>query len=78
LIGRIYHWPWDLLVEKTSARDRRSFGGWTLVLCIVGTIVLQVIGVRDVWWFLWLAFLSLVALVPNVSSETPVEDEQHE
>ncbi len=60
--------PWDWLVAHTSARGRRAFGGWTLVFCIIGSIFFG----NKVWW---IAFLSLVALVPNISSETPVESE---
>ena len=78
MIGRIYHGPGDWFSTRFSSRDRRSFGFWTFVLSVVGTIVLQVLGVRDAIWFLWLAVLSVFALYPNFSSETPVEIEGDE
>jgi hypothetical protein len=68
MIAKIFYGPWDWLIMKTSARDRRAFGGWTLIGCIVGSVFFG----NKVWW---IAILSLIALVPNVSSETPVEQE---
>lgn len=65
---RIYYGPWDWLVTATSARDRRAFGGWTLILAVIGSF----------FWggkVFYVTILSLIALVPNVSSETPVEEE---
>lgn len=68
MIRRLIYGPPDWLVEHTSARDRRAFGFWTLIACIVGSVFFG----NKVWW---IAILSLIALVPNVSSETPVEQE---
>jgi hypothetical protein len=68
MIQKIYYGPWDWLVTKTNARGRRAFGGWTLILAIIGAFFFG----RAV---LYVTFLSLLALVPNVSSETPVEEE---
>lgn len=64
-----YHAPGDWLAEKTNARQRRSFGFWTLTLAILGAIFFG----REV---LYVTILSILALVPNVSSETPVEIEE--
>lgn len=64
----VFHGPADWLVDKTTARDRRAAGFWTIVAAIVGAI----------FWgseVLYVTILSIVALVPNLSSETPVEDE---
>lgn len=68
MIGRIYYGPWDWLVTVTDARSRRAFGGWTLVGACIGTVFFGTA-------VLWVSILSLVALVPNISSETPVEEE---
>jgi hypothetical protein len=69
MLSRIYYGPWDWLVTRTNARGRRAFGGWTLILAIIGAIFFG----RAV---LYVTFLSILALVPNVSSETPVEEEK--
>jgi hypothetical protein len=45
------------------------FGFWTIVLSIVGAIFFG----REV---LYVTILSIVALVPNFASETPVEEEE--
>jgi hypothetical protein len=68
MIGRILYGPPDWLVDKFDTRDRRAFGFWTLVLAILGSIFFG----RQV---LWVTVLSVIALVPNFSSETPVETE---
>jgi len=61
----------DSLVDRFDSRDRRAFGFWTLVGAIVGSFFFG----RTV---LWVTILSVVALVPNFSSETPVETEPAE
>lgn len=68
MIGMVFHGPADWLVEHTDARDRRSFGFWTLAFAIVGSFFF---GTQ----VLWVTTLSLIALVPNITAETPVEDE---
>jgi hypothetical protein len=68
VIERILYGPPDWLVKKFSARDRRAFGFWTLVFAVVGTPFFG----RIVFW---VTILSVLALVPNFSSETPVEEE---
>lgn len=57
-----------LLVTKFDAEDRRMFGFWTIVFAVIGTIL---------WGsqVLWVSVLSVVALIPNYASETPVETE---
>jgi hypothetical protein len=53
---------------KFSARDRRAFGFWTLILAAVGALFFG----REV---LYVTILSVLALVPNFTAETPVEEE---
>jgi hypothetical protein len=66
-----FYGPPDWLVDKFSSRDRRAFGFWTLVFAVVGAIFFG----REV---LYVTVLSIIALVPNFSSETPVEEEEEE
>lgn len=68
MIGRLYHGPADWLVKHTDARDRRSFGFWTFAISI---LLAPFLG--DVLYFL--TAISLLALVPNFTAETPVEEE---
>jgi hypothetical protein len=68
VIARVFYGPPDWLVAKFDTRDRRAFGFWTLVLSVAafpffGSYVVYV------------SVLSLIALVPNFSAETPVEVE---
>lgn len=72
---RILYGPPNWLVTRFSSEDRRMFGFWTVIIAIIGTVLCAVFGVRDFVWFLWLAAISVVALIPNFSSETPVEEE---
>ena len=67
-MSKIFYGPPDWLVEKFNTRDRRAFGFWTLMFAIVGSFFFG----RAV---LWVTILSVIALIPNFSSETPVEDE---
>jgi hypothetical protein len=64
----VFYGPSDWLVDHTTARDRRSFGCWTLVIAIVGAVFFG----RAV---LYVTILSLLALMPNLTAETPVEEE---
>ena len=64
----VYYGPADWLVAHTSARGRRSFGFWNLVAAAVGTVFFGAA-------VFWVSVLSVVALVPNVTAETPVEGE---
>lgn len=69
MIARIIYGPPDWLVTKFSSRDRRAFGFWTLILAAFGAIFWG----REV---LYVTILSVIALIPNFSSETPVETEE--
>lgn len=60
--------PPNWLVKKFTAEDRRMFGFWTIILSIVGALFFG----RAV---LYVTILSIVALIPNYASETPVETE---
>lgn len=68
MVRRVVFGPPNWLVDKFSVEDRRAFGFWTLILAAVGSV----------FWgraVLWVTVLSVLALVPNFSSETPVEEE---
>lgn len=67
-MSHLFYGPPDWLVAKFDARDRRAFGFWTIVGAIIGTVFFG----RAV---LYVTILSVLALVPNFASETPVEDE---
>jgi len=67
-VRRVLYGPPNWLVSKFTSEDRRMFGFWTVVLAIVGAV----------FWgseVLYVTVLSVVALIPNFSSETPVEEE---
>lgn len=68
MIARLFYGPPDWLVTKFSSRDRRAFGFWTVVTAAALTPVFG----ADV---LFVSILSVVALIPNYASETPVEEE---
>ena len=55
-------------MDKFCSRDRRAFGFWTIIFSIVGAIFFG----RQV---LYVTILSIIALIPNYASETPVETE---
>ncbi len=65
---RLFYGPPDWLVTKFAAEDRRAFGFWTVIFAAVGTVFFG----REV---LYVTILSVVALIPNYTSETPVESE---
>jgi hypothetical protein len=65
---RILYGPPNWLVEKFDTEDRRMFGFWTIIAAAIGAIFFG----RQV---LYVTILSIVALVPNYASETPVETE---
>jgi len=67
-VSRIFYGPWDWLVTVTSARQRRAFGGWTFIISLALAPFLG-----DKVFFV--TALSLLALIPNLTSETPVETE---
>lgn len=65
---RIIYGPPNWLVDKFSSEDRRAFGFWTIILASIGAVFFG----RQV---LYVTILSVVALIPNFTSETPVETE---
>lgn len=69
VIRRAVYGPPNYLVTKFCAEDRRMFGFWTIILAIVGAFFFG----REV---LYVTILSIVALIPNYASETPVETEE--
>lgn len=69
MIRTILYGPPNWLVTKFSSEDRRMFGFWTFVIGAVGSLFFG----KAV---LWVSFLSVVALIPNFTSETPVEHEE--
>jgi hypothetical protein len=68
---RLVYGPPNWLVARFTSEDRRMFGFWTLVLAAAGT---PFFGTK----VLYVTLLSLVALIPNFSAETPVEVEEGE
>lgn len=65
---KFFYAPPDWLIEKFSAEDRRAFGFWTVILAAIGALFFG----NEV---LYVTVLSVVALIPNFTSETPVENE---
>lgn len=68
MIRRIIYGPPDWLVDKFDSHSRRAFGFWTFVCAAIGSIFWG----REV---LYVSIISVLALVPNFSSETPKEEE---
>lgn len=68
VIRRALYGPPNYFVTKFSAEDRRMFGFWVLVAAF---IALPIFG-RYVFY---VSLISVAALVPNYTSETPVEHE---
>jgi hypothetical protein len=69
LAGRIYYGPPNWVVDHISAESRRAFGFWTIIAAAAGAVFFG----KSV---LYVTILSIVALVPNFASETPVEEEE--
>lgn len=67
-LRRVWYGPPNWLVTRFSSEDRRAFGFWTVVFSAVGAAFF---GGK----VLFVSVLSVIALIPNFSSETPVEDE---
>lgn len=70
-LRKIYYGPPNWLVRKFDAEDRRAFGFWIIVVAVVGTFFFGSV-------VLWVSILSVVALIPNFTTETPVEEEEKE
>ena len=66
---RFFYGPPAWVVGKFTAEDRRMFGFWTVVLSAIGAVFFG----SEV---LYVTILSVVALIPNFASETPVEGER--
>jgi hypothetical protein len=69
LIKRIIYGPPDWLVQKFDSRDRRAFGFWILLFSAIGAVFWG-------WEVLYVSVISVLALIPNFTSETPVEKEE--
>lgn len=68
MLLRLFYGPSEWIVDRTTSRQRRAFGFWTFSLSCVGAVFFG----REV---LYVTALSILALIPNFSSETPVEEE---
>jgi hypothetical protein len=68
VIRAAWYGPPNWLVTKFSAEDRRAFGFWNVVTAAVGAVFFG----NKVWY---VTVLSVVALIPNYTTETPVEQE---
>jgi len=66
---QLLYGPPNWLVDKFTAEDRRMFGFWTIILAILGAFFFG----QQV---LYVTILSIIALIPNYASETPVETEE--
>ena len=68
MLKKILYGPPNWLVKKFSAEDRRMFGFWIIILAALGAVFFgsQV---------LYVTILSVIALIPNYTTETPVEKE---
>lgn len=69
MIRRIVFGPPDWLVDKFDSHTRRAFGFWTFIFAVIGAI----------FWgtaVLYVTILSVAALIPNFTAETPKEEEE--
>jgi hypothetical protein len=67
-VSKIIYGPPDWLVNKFNARDRRAFGFWVVIAAVIGTPFFGRLT-------MYVTILSVLALVPNYTTETPVESE---
>jgi hypothetical protein len=67
-LRQMYYGPPNWLVRKFNSEDRRAFGFWNVV---VAAALTPIFGMRT----MFVSILSVVALIPNFSAETPVEEE---
>lgn len=68
MLSRLFYGPPDWLVDHTNAHQRRAVGFWTFTASLIGACFFG----GFVWY---VTIISLVALIPNFSAETPVEEE---
>jgi hypothetical protein len=66
---RFFYMPPNWLVTRFTSEDRRMFGFWNVLLAATGAIFFG----RAV---LYVTVLSVLALIPNFSTETPTEEEE--
>jgi hypothetical protein len=71
MIRHVFYGPPNWLVDKFDSEDRRMFGFWTIILSVIGAVFFG----RQV---LYVTVLSIIALIPNFASETPVETEDED
>jgi hypothetical protein len=70
-LKRIFYGPPNWLVTKFDAEDRRAFGFWVIIFAVIGACFFG----SSV---LYVTILSVLALIPNYTTETPVEQEKKE
>lgn len=68
---RLFYGPPNWLVTRFTSEDRRAFGFWCVIFAAIGSVFF---GGK----VLWVTVLSVIALIPNFSTETPTEEEEQE
>jgi hypothetical protein len=66
---QIFFGPSDWLIDNFDSHIRRAFGFWVIIFAVIGAV----------FWgdkVLYVTVLSVLALIPNYTSETPVEEEE--
>lgn len=67
-LSAVWFGPPEWIIDHFPARHRRAFGFWVVVFAITGTLFFGSI-------VLWVSWLSVIALIPNFTTETPVVHE---
>jgi hypothetical protein len=67
-VRKLWYGPPNWVVQRFSVEDRRAFGFWVVIFATVGAFFF---GNK----VLYVTVLSVVALIPNFTTETPVEEE---
>lgn len=70
MFRKILYGPPNYFNNRFSVEDRRMFGFWIVVIAI---ITYPIFGK----YVLYVSALSVVALIPNYTTETSVEDEEN-
>lgn len=68
VLKRIWYGPPEWIVAHFPTKDRRAFGFWIVIFAVIGAFFFG----SEV---LYVTVLSVVALIPNFTTETPVEEE---
>lgn len=68
LAAKVFYGPPNWLVKKFSAEDCRAFGFWVVVFAAALTPIFG-------WYTMYVTILSVAALIPNFTTETPNEIE---